>query len=252
MLYSKLNLIKGYEMKKIVLITGASGDIGAAIARKFAEQNYNIIYHYFKNLNQGAINALSAKTNILPVQADLTQKADIERLVETSVKTFGKLDVIVNCAGISSEKLSIDESYESINSVISTNLISAIYLTSLTIPNLNENASIINISSIWGEFGGSGETTYAASKAGLIGYTKALSQELGASGIRVNAVAPGLIKSKMNSKFSKKEQEVFVEDHTSLQRIGTPEDVANAVMFLASDCASYITGETIRVNGGYL
>ena len=237
---------------KTVLITGASGDIGASIAQKFASQKYNIIYHYNKNFNEPLVNALSKKTTILPIHADLTKKEDIENLVKTSVKTFGKIDVVVNNAGISSERLSIDECYESINSVINTNLISVIYLTSQIIPHLTENASIINISSIWGEFGGSGETTYSASKAGLVGYTKALSQELGASGIRVNAVAPGLIKSKMNNNLSTKEQEVFVEDHTSLNRIGTPQDVANAVYFLASDSASYITGEVLRVNGGYV
>ena len=172
--------------------------------------------------------------------------------MQTIVKTFGNIDVVVNNAGVSSNCLSIDERYESINTVINTNLISVIYLTSLIIPHLSQNASIVNISSIWGEFGGSGETTYSASKAGLVGYTKALSQELGASGIRVNAVAPGLIKSKMNKDISTKEQECFVEDHTSLGKIGTPADVANAVYFLASDNASYITGEVLRVNGGYI
>lgn len=237
---------------KTVLITGASGDIGAGIARKFAGEKYNIIYHYNSNLNEPLIQALAKKTSVLPIKADLTKRKDIENLVQTISKTFGKIDVVVNNAGVSSNKLSIDESYESINSVINTNLISVIYLTSLIIPHLSQNASIVNISSIWGEFGGSGETTYSASKAGLVGYTKALSQELGASGIRVNAVAPGLIKSKMNNNLSLKEQEVFVEDHTSLGRIGTPEDVANAVLFLASDNANYITGEVLRVNGGYI
>jgi len=239
-------------MNKTVLITGASGDIGSSIAYKFAANGYNIIYQYNTNLNQPILNSLSKKTNVLPIQADLTKKEDIESLIKTSINTFGKIDCLVNNAGISSEKLSIDESYESISNVISTNLISAIYLTSLAVPNLRENATIVNISSIWGELGGSGETTYSASKAGLIGYTKALSKELGANGIRVNAVAPGLIKSKMNNNFSKIEQESFVNDYTSLNKIGSPQDVANAVYFLASEESSYITGEVIRVNGGFI
>ena len=238
-------------MKKTVLITGASGDIGAIIADKFARNNSNIIYHYNKNENQGVLNGLSTLTQVLPVKADLTNQAEIENLVKVSVKTFGKIDVVVNNAGISSSVLAVDEKYESINSVISTNLVSVIYLTSLLIPHLNENASIVNISSIWGEFGASGETSYSASKAGLIGYTKALSKELGPSGIRVNAVAPGLIKSKMNNNLSKKAQQVFVEDNCSLAKIGTPEDVANAVYFLASTEANYITGQTLSVNGGF-
>lgn len=239
-------------MKKTLLLTGASGDIGKKIADTFASNGYNIIYHYNKNLMPTEVDHLAKITNVLPIKADFTQKSDIENLVKTAVKTFGKIDCVVNNAGISSEVLSMDETYESISTVITTNLISAIYLTSLVIPHLNQNASIVNIASIWGEFGGSGETTYSASKAGLVGYTKALSQELGASGIRVNAVAPGMIKSKMNNHFSASEQEVFVEDHSSLGKIGTPEDVANAVWFLASDNAKYINGETIRVNGGYV
>ena len=237
-------------MKKTVLITGASGDIGTYIADKFARAGYNIIYWYNKNENKPITSALSKITNILPIKADLTNPLEIQALVNTSVKTFGKINCLVNNAGISSVKLSLDETYDSIHTCINTNLISAIYLTSLIIPHLNRNANIINISSIWGEIGGSLETTYSASKAGLIGYTKALSKELGTAGIRVNAVAPGLIKTKMNNRLNSKDQQNFVNDNTSLNRIGTPEDVADAVFFLASEKASYITGQILGVNGG--
>ena len=239
-------------MKKTVLITGASGDIGLAIAKKFAEQNYNIVYHYNKNLNDGAISTLAKITNILPVQANLCEQADINRLVITAVKTFGKIDCLVNNAGISSPKLAIDESYGSISEVMSTNLVSAIYLTSLVIPHLNEGASIVNISSVWGVHGASGESTYSASKAGLIGYTKALAKELGASKIRVNAVAPGMIDTKMNILLTKKEKQEFLDDHTMLQAMGTTEDVASVVCFLAGDGARYITGQTLSVDGGFI
>lgn len=239
-------------MKKTVLITGASGSIGVYIADKFARNGYNIVFQYNKNENQPVVTALSKVTAVLPVKADLTNPNEIKNLVNCAVKTFGKIDCLVNNAGISSVKLSLDESYESIHNLINTNLISAIYLTSLAIPHLNRNASIINISSIWGEYGGSLETTYSASKAGLIGYTKALSKELGPAGIRVNAVAPGLIQSRMNKNMSADEQKKFVADHTALGKIGTPEDVANVVFFLASDQAGYITGETIGINGGFI
>ena len=239
-------------MKKTVIITGASGDIGLAIAKKFAEQNYNIIYHYNNNLNEGVVDALSRTSNVLPVQANLCDQHDIERLVNTAIKTFGKIDCLVNNAGISSPKLAIDESYGSISEVVSTNLISAIYLTSLLIPHMNEGGSIVNISSIWGVYGGAGESTYSATKSGLIGYTKALSKELGASKIRVNAVTPGMIDTKMNINLTKKEKQEFLEDHTALQAIGTPEDVANVVLFLSGDGARYITGETLSVDGGFI
>ena len=158
----------------------------------------------------------------------------------------------MNNAGISSPKLAIDESYGSINEVMSTNLVSAIYLTSLVIPHLNEGASIVNISSVWGVHGASGESTYSASKAGLIGYTKALAKELGASKIRVNAVAPGMIDTKMNILLTKKEKQEFLDDHTMLQEMGTTEDVASVVCFLAGDGARYITGQTLSVDGGFI
>lgn len=237
---------------KTVIITGASGSIGTYIADKFARGGYNIVYQYNKNENEPVVKALSKIANILPVKADLTNPKDIESLVKMSVNTFGKIDCLVNNAGVSSVKLSLDESYESIHSVMSANLISAIYLTSLTIPHLNKSASIINISSIWGEHGGSLETTYSASKAGIIGYTKALAKELGPAGIRVNAVAPGLIKSKMNKNMSANDQVQWAEDHASLGRIGAPEEVASTVYFLASNDASYITGQIIGVNGGFM
>lgn len=239
-------------MKKTVLITGASGDIGLAIAKKFADLNYNIVYHYNKNLNNGVVNSLAKTSNVLPVQADLNDQKDIEKLVSTAVKTFGKIDCLVNNAGVSSPKLAIDESYGSISEVVSTNLVSAIYLTSLVIPHMNEGGSIVNISSVWGVYGGAGESTYSASKSGLIGYTKALSKELGASNIRVNAVAPGMIDTKMNINLTKREKQEFLEDHTALQSIGTPEDVANVVLFLSGDGARYITGETLKVDGGFI
>lgn len=239
-------------LRKTVVITGASGDIGLVIADKFARNGYNIVYHYNKNENNAVLRSLSKLTNVLPIRADITDQEDIKKIVDASVKTFGKIDCLVNNAGISSVKLSLDETYDSICNCISTNLISAIYLTSLMIPHLTKNASIINISSIWGEVGGSLETTYSASKAGLIGYTKALAKELGASGVRVNAVAPGLIKSKMNNKLNHKEQQLFVEEHSALGRVGSAEEVANVVLFLASEASSYVNGQVVGVNGGIL
>lgn len=237
-------------MNKVALVTGASGDIGSSIATTLSKHGYNIIYQYNKHLNENVINAIATKTNCLPIKADLTNKADIENLVNSSIKTFGKIDLVVNCAGISSVSLCMDENYNSISNLINTNLTSVIYLTSLIIPHLNKQSSIINISSIWGQIGGCMESVYSASKAGLIGFTKALSKELGPSGVRVNAIAPGFIDTKMNNHLTKTEKTDFALTETSLLKLGTPEDVANLVLFLASDKAKYITGETIGVDGG--
>lgn len=239
-------------MAKTVLITGASGGIGSEIARKFADNNYNIIYHYNNNYNEKFINELAGKTKILPVKANFENCNEIITMFDTSIKTFGKIDVLINNAGIDSVRPIVDENEESISKVMQINLTSSILLTSLVSKEMCKNhiGSIVNISSIWGVYGGSLESVYSATKAGLIGFTKAIAKELGVNGVRANAVAPGLIDTKMNNNLTKTEKQDFI-NNLSLNSIGSPKDVANAVYFLASDESKYITGQVLGVDGGF-
>lgn len=237
--------------KKTVLITGASGGIGGAIAETFAKNNYNIIYHYNSNPNDPLIAKLSLLTNVLPVKADFSKPIEVANLARVAIETFGNIDVLVNNAGVSRICPIVDEDYEGMEKHININLTAPAYLTSLISANMcsNQKGSIIFVSSIWGVYGGAVESIYSATKAGLIGLTKALSNELAPNGIRVNAVTPGLIDTKMNNDLSKNELDDFTKK-VSLERIGKPEEVAKAVYFLASEDSSYINGEILSIDGG--
>lgn len=238
-------------MVKVAVITGASGEIGEKIVEEFAMAGYNIVYHYNTHKNEEFLMKISKKVGVLAVKANLLNPKEVEDMASQIIKTFGRIDVLVNNAGISEPNLFVDETFETINKTIGVNLTGTIYLTSLLASSFREGGSIINISSIWGVYGGSMEVVYSASKAGLIGFTKALSVELGAMGIRVNAVAPGFIDTKMNNHLTKEEKEDFISSSVSLGKVGTPKDVASVVAFLASDKAKYITGQVINVDGGY-
>lgn len=239
---------------KTVLITGASRGIGRAIALSFAKKGYNIGINY----NSSKDKALTLKDELLALNidaeifnADVSNKNECEELAKSFIKRFGRIDVLVNNAGVSIVKPLSDVSLDEWDNVIATNLSSAFYVTKPLLPCFinNKGGCIINISSVWGESGASCEVAYSASKAGLIGFTKALAKELGPSGIRVNAVSPGFIETDMNNCFSKEDKDNFKEN-VSLLRLGNTEDVASVVTFLASDDASYLTGQNIIVDGG--
>lgn len=236
---------------KVAVITGASGDIGSAIVKKMAKAGYNIVYHYNSKKDENLLIDLSLTGGVLAVKADLSKPKEIESMVKQIRQVFGRVDVLVNNAGKSQTKLFIDESFDSIENLIRTDLIGSIYLTNLLLPLMNKGASIINISSIWGEVGASMEVVYSAAKAGLIGFTKALAKEIGTMGIRVNAVSPGLIDTKMNNNLTKEDKKIFVEENVSLGYIGSVNDVAEAVLFLSSIKSKYITGQVLSVNGGF-
>ncbi len=238
-------------MTKTVLITGASGGIGYQTALKFAQNKYNIIYHYNEHKNEEQITALTALTNVLPIKADLTNPKDIFKLYNESIKTFGKIDCLVNNAGIDRCKLIIDEDYNAIQNLISANLTSVIYLTSLVSKNManNQNGNIINISSVYAKTGGATESVYSATKSALVGFTKSLASELSYCGIRVNCIAPGITDTNMISNLNKNE----IDDYTNtlaIKRVADPSEIANVIFFLASKESSYITGQTIYVDGG--
>ena len=239
---------------KNVLVTGASGDIGAEIAIKFAKMGYNVGIHYntseekAKNLLK-SVKEYGVDAEIF--QADVSNYLEVETLCKNFINRFKSIDVLINNAGISKIAPINDLANFEWDKIISVNLSSAFYFSKALLPYFlkNKNGNIVNISSIWGVNGASCEVAYSASKAGLIGFTKALSKELGPSGIRVNAVSPGMIDTKMNKSIPEEEINAFLEN-TALGLIGTTKNVADTVYFLCSENASYITGENIVIDGG--
>ncbi len=242
-------------MKKTVLITGASKGIGAAIAKHFSNDNYNIIINY----NKSESPALSLKNEIaangidvMCYKADVSSAFEVKQMVNEILLKFGYVDILINNAGISFEGLLTDTDDKIWNDIISTNLTGVYNCTKAVLPSMinKKNGRIVNISSIWGICGASCEVAYSASKSGVIGFTKALAKEVGPSNITVNCVAPGIIDTDMNNCLSINDKNDFVND-LPISRMGTVQDVANAVYFLCSDAAGYITGQTLAVDGGY-
>ena len=240
---------------KTAVITGASGDIGREIATAFAKNGYNIAALY--NSDQQSIDSLICDLNKLNVsaksyQADISDEDEVKNVAKQLLSDFGSVSVIVNNAGISLTGLVTDFTTADFDKCFGVNVKGMFMLNNALLPSLinQKRGAIINISSIWGEAGASCEVLYSASKAAVIGYTKALAKELGPSNIRVNAVTPGFIDTKMNNEYSQDDINMFVED-VPLNRIGTPDDVAKAVLFLADE-NGYITGQIIGVNGGYI
>lgn len=240
---------------KTAIITGASNGIGKQIARLLAHNDYNIVINYNTDSQsaQSLAQELTAKgLSAVTCQADVSNIDDVARLVNFTIQQFGKIDLLVNNAGICKTGLLIDLSSNDIQSLISTNLIGTIYTTQAVARHMlsNQDGVIINISSIWGEIGGSCESVYSASKGGIISFSKALAKELGYNHIRVNCITPGIVDTKMNDNLSKQDLTDIVED-IPCGRIGKPDDIAQAVLWLASDNASYINGQVLSINGGW-
>ncbi len=229
---------------KTAIITGGSGSIGSCLAAEFAK-DYRVLFTYCRN--EKAAYDLSQKYGCEAVKCDLTQDSHISKLLSM----VNCCDLLINNAGISHVGLFNQLSYSQIQDIIGVNLIGTMKLTKdiLNLMIREKSGCIINISSIWGVYGGSCEAAYSASKAGIIGFTKALSKEVGISGIRVNCIAPGLIDSKMNSHLSQEEIKSFCEESTSLGKIGKPEDIAKAARYLSQ--AEFVTGEVLSVDGGF-
>ncbi len=228
---------------KTAIITGGSGAIGAALVSEFSA-DYRVIFTYLKHSERAE--EIAEKFGAEAVKCDQTNDIDIKKLAEIS----GSCDLLINNAGIGSVGLFTDISYFEMHNVINTDLFGAMSVTKSILPLMIKKKSgcIINISSIWGICGGSCEAVYSAAKAGIIGFTKALSKETGLSGIRVNCIAPGLIESEMNSHLTDEEKSEFAES-TSLGRIGRPDDVAKAARYLVE--AEFVTGQILSVDGGF-
>lgn len=238
-------------MPKTVLINGGSRGIGAALVRAFSQNGYAVAFTYHKSKN--AAEALMRETGALAIAADSALREEITAAVRIAEERLAPIDILVNNAAVSSIMLFSDISDGVWQNTLDVNLSAPFYYTRAVLPHMIREkwGRIINIVSMWGETGASCEVHYSATKAGLIGMTKALAKELGPSGITVNAVSPGLIRTDMNAAIDEDALRMIVEE-TPLSRIGEASDVANAVLFLAGDGASFVTGDILRVNGGFL
>ena len=241
-------------MEKIVIITGASRGIGREIAKRLAKKGLKVIANY--NKSEEAAKELKTELEqegieIDIVKADVSKRDEAKKLAKYTLEKYGKIDVLINNAGISEYKLFTDETDEDWSKIINTNLYSTFAMSQEVIPNMIHNKSglIINMSSAWGVVGGSLEVIYSVSKAGMDGLTKALAKELGPSNIRVNSIAPGMIYTKMNEKFSEEELEEIKEE-IPLGTIGEASDISKCVEWLIED--KYTTGQVISINGGWI
>ena len=242
------------EQNKVALITGAARGIGKAIAKKFAENGYNVVINY-----------VSAKTDIktltkefedlgvkvLLVKADVSNKEEAEGLVNQTIEKFGKIDVLVNNAGITKDNLLMRMSEEDFEKVLDINLKGTFLITKFATKYMMKKrcGSIVNLASVVGVAGNAGQCNYSASKAGVIGFTKSIAKELASRNIRANAVAPGFIKTDMTDVLSDNVKE-NINSQIPLKRMGTAEEVAKLVYFLGTAESSYITGQVINVDGG--
>ncbi len=239
---------------KVAIVTGGSRGIGRAAVLLLAERGAKVVINYNKNAEEAQQVVAQVEKqggSALAVQADIGLAADAQRLIEQTVKTFGRLDILVNNAGITRDNLLMRMSEADVHAVIDTNLKGAMFCAKAALrPMLKaKGGRIINISSVSGQAGSGGQANYSAAKAGLIGFTKALAREVGSRAITVNAVAPGFIDTDMTN--------VLAQDFKNkalaqipLERFGKPEDVAEAIVFLASEAAAYITGQVLAVDGG--
>lgn len=240
---------------KTVLITGASRGIGRAIAKEFAKNNYAVVINYNKSENDAnsLLNEIKASDGrAMLCKADVSNKEEVNQMVDMVIKNFGHIDVLINNAGISSKGLFIDESFVDMMNIVNTNLISAINLSKKVIPSMleNEKGKIINISSIWGNVGGSMEVSYSTSKAGIIGLTKSLAKEYGYNNINVNCICPGAIDTQMNYNLTFEEKQELI-GQIPAGRLGKPEEIAKLVLFLSNDTGDYINGQVITIDGGF-
>jgi len=232
------------------LITGGSRGIGAAIVRGLARKGWRVAFCY--KSSETAAQQLAQETGALPIPCDVTRSEEVRKMVETAARQLGHIDLLVNNAGVAWQGLLSDMTDAEWRTVLDTSLSAAFYASREAIPGMvsRKTGRIINISSIWGRVGASCEAAYSAAKAGLIGLTKALAKELGPSGITVNCLCPGVIRTDMLSCYTEDDLAALA-DETPLCRLGTPEDVANAVCWLAADEAGFITGQVIGVDGGF-
>lgn len=253
--FTKITFMKLLE-GKVAIITGASRGIGSGIAKVFAENGANVAFTYSSSVESAM--ALENELSSLGIKAKgyKSNAADFneaQQLVDDVLAEFGTIDVLINNAGITKDNLLMRMSEEDFDKVIEINLKSVFNMTKAVqkIMLKNRKGSIVNMSSVVGVKGNAGQANYAASKAGMIGFTKSIALELGSRNIRCNAIAPGFIETEMTAKLNEDVVQGW-RDSIPLKRGGTPEDVANACLYLASDLSAYVTGQVLNVDGGML
>lgn len=234
----------------VVIVTGASRGIGREIAKSLAKKGNKVIANYNKSKEQ-AQSLQNENENIDIFKADVSKREEVKQMVEYVINKYGKIDVLINNAGISENKLFTDVTDEDWQKVINTNLYSAFCVTQEVVPNMirHQQGCIINISSVWGMVGASCETVYSIAKAGIDGMTKSLAKELGPSNIRVNSIAPGIIDTDMNKDLSQQNINNIIEE-IPLERIGKKTDISKCIEWLIED--QYTTGQVISINGGWV
>lgn len=243
-------------MNKTVLITGSSKGIGRETALEFARHGYNIVINYNRSENEAEdlkSDIIGFNENVKTFRCDVSNRDQAKNLIDFAIDSFKKIDILVNNAGISYQTLFTDITLEEWRKVFSVNVEGTFNCSQFAVKNMLKyhEGKIINISSIWGMTGASCEVHYSASKAAIIGFTKALAKELGPSNIQVNCVAPGVINTDMNESISN-DTILELTEQTPLRRIGTVQDVAKTIFFLSCKEADFITGQVISPNGGFL
>lgn len=237
---------------KTVVITGGTRGIGRAIAEKFASSDFNVCVIY-NNSQQNAKDLEHEFCNVKTFKCDISKSSEVLKTAEIILNYYKNIDIVINNAGISSYGLINDTTETDFDKIFNINVKGTYNVTNAFIKNMisNHSGNIINISSMWGQVGASFEVLYSASKGAINAFTKALAKEVGLSGIRVNCICPGVIKTDMISDLDEQTIDYLTEE-TPLNRLGTPQDVANMAYFLASEQSSFITGQIIGVNGGFV
>jgi 3-oxoacyl-[acyl-carrier protein] reductase len=240
---------------KVALVTGASRGLGKAIALKLAAEGARVTVNYMNSADKAeevVKEIISRGGSAASMRADITSLPEVEKMVDSLYERFGRIDILVNNAGVTRDELLLSMTPEDWDMVIKTNLGGLFNCTKAVAKYMmvQKSGRIINISSVAGERGGRGQSNYAASKGGINAFTRSVAMELAPKKITVNAVAPGVVETEMSSTVIRRAKDIIL-DAVALKRLGQPEEIANVVAFLASDDSSYITGEVIRVDGGF-
>lgn len=239
---------------KTAVVFGASGGIGKACVKALLEKGWNVYAGF--NTNPRELEEIKNgiyRDNLVSFQCDISSLNETRKIFDAVNSKFGSVEAVINCSGISMRGLIQDLTPEELSLLIDTNIKGSYNVCRCAVESMlkNHRGSIVNMSSMWGETGASFEVAYSMTKAAVIGLTKALAKEVGPSGIRVNCISPGLIETPMNREIDEESKKIICEE-TPLMRIGTPLDVANTAVFLSEDTSSFITGQIIGVNGGYV